>query len=80
MRGIDLLDRQGGWAQMETESANFLATGQSAFGSCYSFYRPDKPGCAAGQWHWYGGSDVTMGDHNLYAALAALRYGRTEWM
>jgi len=78
LREVDLLDPRGGWAQMESEASNFLATGQSAFGSWYTFFRPDKPGSVGGQWHWYRGTDVTVGDDNLRAALAAHRYGRMD--
>jgi hypothetical protein len=78
LREVDLLDPQGGWAAMESEAAAFLAKGQSAFGSWYSFFRPSSPGARAGQWHWYRGTDVTLGDDGLRATLAAHRYGRMD--
>lgn len=75
---IDALDPRGGWAGMESEAATFLGAGQSPHGSWFSFFRPDSPRADGGKWYWYRETDVTIGDDNLRAALAAQRYGRKD--
>ncbi len=78
LEGLDELDRQAGWKQRMAEAVAFYRGGMAAEGGWYDHFKPNRPDSIAGQWLWYRGGYVAIGDNALRTALAAHHFGLTE--
>lgn len=77
LNDLHALDNRHGWQQRFEKALDFMQNAQMPSGAWYTYFKPEV-GSNKGKWYGYNGENITIGDDNLRAGLAAIDYGMKD--